>query len=194
MSNFSEKPNSETVFFVTSNMHKYHEIQAIFRQHSPMKLKLQQTALLEIQTADLEENAAFSLKQCNQKFDNNLIFVEDSGLFIHRLNGFPGPYSAYVFDTLGLRGIMNLMRNIEDRKAFFQSTIALKIKNQVEIFTERVKGRISLKISDTGWGYDPIFIPNSDGCLTFGELGKKKNYHSHRYLATLRLIDFLTNY
>ena len=193
MSNFSEKPNSGTAVFVTSNIHKYHEIQGIFAQHSPIKLKLQQTSLLEIQSVDLEKIATFSLKQCNHKFDNNPIFVEDSGLFIHILNGFPGPYSAYVFDTLGLRGIINLMRNIEDRKAYFQSTIALKINNQVEIFTERVKGRISLKISDTGWGYDPIFIPNSDGSLTFGELGEKKNYHSHRYLATLRLIDFLKN-
>ena len=156
-------------------------------------LKQKHPDIIIVAPKRLEKIATFSLKQCNHKFDNNPIFVEDSGLFIHILNGFPGPYSAYVFDTLGLRGIINLMRNIEDRKAYFQSTIALKINNQVEIFTERVKGRISLKISETGWGYDPIFITTSDGSLTFGELGEKKNYHSHRYLATLRLIDFLKN-
>jgi XTP/dITP diphosphohydrolase len=179
------------IFFATSNPNKYNEIKGIFKQESLGKLKLLQTQLVEIQSSDLEEIAVFSLEYCATMAGKNPIFVEDSGLFIKELNGFPGPYSAYVLEKLGLKGILSLMRKVKDREAYFQSTIALKIENRFEIFTERVKGRISKVISGKGWGYDPIFIPESNGSRTYGELGSRKNKISHRFLATIRLIKFL---
>ncbi len=182
------------VFFATSNLHKYHEINTIFKQHTLIQLKFLQTSLVEIQSSDLEEIAIFSLKKCARIVENNPIFVEDSGLFIKQLNGFPGPYSSYIFKTIRLKGILTLMQKINDREAHFQSSIALKIENKIETFTERVKGKISRNISETGWGYDPIFIPDSNGLLTYGELGLKKNTISHRFLATLKLIKFLNNF
>ncbi|MHA2245246.1 MAG: RdgB/HAM1 family non-canonical purine NTP pyrophosphatase [Candidatus Hodarchaeales archaeon] len=191
MFNSSRKPK---IFFATSNLHKYSEIHAIFKQYSLIQPKHLQTSLIEIQSSDLEEIAIFSLKKCARIVENIPIFVEDSGLFIEQLKGFPGPYSAYIFKTLGLKGILTLMQNIKTREAYFQSSIALKIKNSIEIFTGRVKGQISHDISDKGWGYDPIFIPASDSLHTFGELGLKKNTISHRFLATLKLIKFLKNF
>lgn len=182
------------IFFATNNIHKYNEINAILKQHTLIQLKFLQTSLVEIQSSDLEEIAAFSLKKCSGLVKNNPVFVEDSGLFIKQLNGFPGPYSAFIFETIGLKGILTLMEKIRDREAYFQSSIALKIKNKVEIFTGRVKGQISQDISATGWGYDPIFIPQSDGKYTFGELGSKKNVISHRYFATRKMIKFLNKY
>ncbi len=179
------------IFFVTSNLHKYNEINTIFKKYTLIQLKLLQTNLVEIQSSDLEEIAVFSLKKCAETIKHKLIFVEDSGLFIKQLNGFPGPYSAYIFKTLGLKGILTLMEKFEKREAYFQSSIALKIKNEIKIFTERVQGRISYSISDLGWGYDPIFVPKCDGILTYGELGLKKNTLSHRFLATQKLINFL---
>lgn len=179
------------IFFVTSNLHKYNEINTIFKQYTSIKLRLLQTNLVEIQSSDLEEIAIFSLKKCAETIEHNLIFVEDSGLFIKQLNGFPGPYSAYIFRTIGLKGILTLMEKFEKREAYFQSSIALKIENEIKVFTERVQGLISLRISDLGWGYDPIFIPKCDGILTYGELGLRKNTFSHRFLATHELIKFL---
>lgn len=189
-----ESPRILRVFFATSNMHKYNEINAIFKQHTSIQLKFLQTSLLEIQSSNLEEIAVFSLKACSKRLKNNPIFVEDSGLFIKKLNGFPGPYSAYIFKTIGLYGILGLMREIKDREAYFQSTIALKIEDEIKIFTEQVKGKISEDISDIGWGYDPIFIPEINGILTFGDLGLKKNVISHRFLATRKMIRFLNNH
>ncbi|MFX0124046.1 MAG: RdgB/HAM1 family non-canonical purine NTP pyrophosphatase [Candidatus Hodarchaeota archaeon] len=182
------------IFFITSNIHKYNEINTIFQQYTSIQLKLLQTDLVEIQSSDLEEIAIFSLKQCAETIKHDFIFVEDSGLFIKQLNGFPGAFSAYIFKTLGLKGILTLMENFENREAYFQSTIALRIKNEIEVFTERVKGRISQSISNLGWGYDPIFIPNNDGNLTYGELGQKKETISHRFHATRKLIKFLKEY
>lgn len=180
-----------TIFFATSNPNKFEEIKTIFKQQTSIKLKLLQISLVEIQSYDLEEIAVFSLENCAAMAGKNPIFVEDSGLFIKELNGFPGPYSAYFLEKVGLKGILSLMRDLEDREAYFQSSIALKIENRIEIFTESVKGRITKVFSGKGWGFDPIFIPESDGIQTYGELGSKKNEISHRFLATLRLIKFL---
>ncbi|MHA2203468.1 MAG: RdgB/HAM1 family non-canonical purine NTP pyrophosphatase [Candidatus Hodarchaeales archaeon] len=179
------------IFFVTSNLHKYNEINTIFKKHTLIQLKLLQTNLVEIQSLDLEEIAVFSLKKYAETIEHKLIFVEDSGLFIKQLNGFPGPYSAYILKTLGLKGILTLMEKFENREAYFQSSIALKIENKIKVFTERVQGRISYSISDSGWGYDPIFVPKCNGILTYGELGLKKNTLSHRFLATQELLNFL---
>ena len=148
-------------------------------------------SLLEIQANSLEEVATFSLNECvrNTRYDG--IFVEDAGLFIDSLNGFPGPYSAFILRTIGLNGVLDLMENKINRSAIFQSTIALRIKKQTKLFTGKIKGEISRRISDLGWGYDPIFIPEGYIMKTFGELGEEKNLISHRFLATQKLIQFL---
>ncbi len=77
--------------FASSNLHKFTEIKEIFEQKTSIKLDHLKISLLEIQSASLEEVAAFSLNECVRNTDKDLIFVEDSGLFIDCLNGFPGP-------------------------------------------------------------------------------------------------------
>ena len=144
MNNSTRNPE---VFFVTSNLHKYTEINSIFEQYTSIQLRLLQINLVEIQSSDLEEIAIFALENCTETIKETPIFVEDSGLFIKSLNGFPGPYSAYIFRTLGLKGILTLMENFENREAYFQSSIALKIDNGTRVFTERVQGKISQEIS-----------------------------------------------
>lgn len=181
------------VTFASSNLHKFTEIKEIFKQKTSVKLDHLNISLIEIQSASLEEVAAFSLNECVRNTNKDLTFVEDSGLFIDCLNGFPGPYSAFTLNTIGLNGILNLLNSAPNRKAIFQSSIALRFQNQTKIFTGQVNGKISTQISDFGWGYDPIFIPDSDGKRTFGELGDKKNEISHRFIAAGKLIEFLNN-
>lgn len=180
------------ITFATSNTHKFNEVNLLFEQ-STIQLRHLNTTLLEIQSANLEKIAVFTLKSCIQHFHNDLIFVEDSGIFIKELNSFPGPYSSYVYKTIGLKGILTLMKDITNRKAFFQSSIALKIKDEIKVFSGIVEGQISHMISNVGWGYDPIFIPDSNGEKTFGELGSQKSQISHRYHATVKLIEYLKN-
>ena len=123
--------------------------------------------------------------------DKSNFFVEDTGLFIESLHGFPGVYSAFVLETIGLNGILTLLNNRSSRNAVFRSVIALKLGNITKFFTGQIEGQISKQISSLGWGYDPIFIPNSDIRRTFGEMGEEKNLISHRYIATKELIGFL---
>ena len=105
--------------------------------------------------------------------------MEDSGLFIDALNGFPGPYSSYVFRTLGNRGIVKLLDGMENRKAYFLSVVAYADGCEIRSFTGKVKGNISREIrGGEGFGFDPVFEVSGK---TFGEVSiKEKNEISHR--------------
>ena len=181
------------ISFISSNTFKYQEIKRIFERVSKIKVDHIQEQLYELQSDKLENIASFSLKNISNRIKTNYYFVEDSGLFIKSLDGFPGPYSSFVFKKLGNKGILKLMENIQAREAYFQSTIALRTDTGILTFTGKTQGLISKQISNSGWGYDPIFILNSEFPKTFGDLGKKKDMLSHRYLATMKLIKYLEN-
>ena len=87
------------------------------------------------------------------------LIIEDDGIFINSLNGFPGPYSSYIFKTIGNKGILNLLK--QNRKAKFVSIITYCDKNILESFDAKIDGSISKSVKGKGWGYDPIFIPNN---------------------------------
>ena len=110
--------------------------------------------------------------------------MEDAGLFIKSLEGFPGVYSSYVFFTVGLNGILKLMAGLEaeKRKASFKSVFAFSEPNQEPIlFIGECNGLISNEEKGTrGFGYDPIFIAEGE-TKTFAEMEtKEKNRFSHR--------------
>jgi XTP/dITP diphosphohydrolase len=117
------------------------------------------------------------------------IFVEDAGLSITALEGFPGPYAAYVFKTIHNKGILKLMENVADRHAEFQSFIAYLDSNQThpECFSGESKGTITkterTEHGKSGFGFDPIFLPDGSG-KTFAEMAiEEKNSYSHRAMA-----------
>ena len=62
------------------------------------------------------------------------------------------------------------------------------------VFSGKIDGKISSQHKgDFGFGYDPIFIPNSIN-KTFAELStKEKNKLSHRSIAVTKLVNFLVN-
>jgi XTP/dITP diphosphohydrolase len=179
------------VYFGTSNLNKFKEINLIFNKKSSLQVRHAPISLVEIQSENLEEIAINSLKTGSMEFKDRPLFVEDSGLFIKSLGGFPGPYSAYIFGTIGNDGILKLLSGKGNREAFFQSTIALLVAGDISVFTAKVKGRISREKCDFGWGYDPIFIPDSNPNSTYGEMGEEKQWLSHRYFATMKLIAYL---
>jgi XTP/dITP diphosphohydrolase len=120
------------------------------------------------------------------------LLVEDSGLFIDALPGFPGVYSAHVLQSLGCDGILRLLK--EERAAHFLTVAALWTGEMVEVFVGRCDGQISMEIKgDGGFGYDPIFIPDdNDNNRTFGEMTlEEKSVCSHRSRALRALFDYL---
>lgn len=149
---------------------------------------------VEIQNNDIVTIAATSLKEVQKRISGPII-VEDSGLYISSLNGFPGPYSAYVYETLGCEGILKLLEGQINREAEFRSAVAYTentITSSIKIFLGITKGKISEKIcGKQGFGFDPIFLSIKMD-KTFGEIGiDEKNKYSHRAIA---MNDFVSWY
>ncbi|HIE23978.1 MAG TPA: XTP/dITP diphosphatase [Candidatus Korarchaeota archaeon] len=164
--------------FVTSNSHKFHEAKRILKEFG-VEVQWINLKYPELQAETLKEVVLHSLNWLKERVEEPF-FIEDAGLFIHSLKGFPGPFSSYVFKTIGNDGILRLMKGIEDRKATFRSVIGLAIGGELHIFSGETRGSISDSIRGTLWGFDPIFVPEDMDGLTYAELGEKKNLVSHR--------------
>ena len=187
-------PRGKVAYFVTSNIHKFQEARRVLSEYKIATAKLRVGAV-EIQDDNLENIAEASVldavKNCGLP-----IFVEDAGLFIEALKGFPGPYSKYVYNTVGVKGILKLMKNIEKRSAYFQSVIAFSSPDEQPIcFRGKVDGKISLQERGTsGFGYDPIFEPTAGDGRTFAEMTlNEKNGYSHRAEALRKFAEWYSS-
>jgi len=150
---------------------------------------------LEVQSESLEEIAKASaidaFRRCHLP-----IIVEDAGLFVDALNGFPGPYAAYVYKTVGNRGLLGLMRDFKDRHACFASAVAYSSADLESpiCFSGQVSGEITTEervgSGGSGFGFDPVFRP-SKGRRTFAEMSiAEKNAYSHRATAFRRFAEW----
>ncbi len=175
--------SGRTVWFLTHNSDKFREA---FEILTPLGVKVRHLnrSKVEIQDPKQENIARFALLNALGDFKKPIL-VEDSGIFIADLGGFPGPYSSFVYDTIGLNGVLAILLRHRARKAYFQATVAFGSPSfKPHLFKGRVNGRISNQIlGKSGFGYDPIFIP--DGCRkTFGQSNRMfKNSRSHRARA-----------
>lgn len=172
------------IFFATSNKNKYLEAKVILENFN-IQVKWLKGKYPEIQAESLEEVAAFTAKWVAEKTKKKIL-VEDAGLFIQILNGFPGPYSSYVYQTIGNTGILKLLEGKAKRDAFFICVVAYcKPSSEPITFIGKVHGIIAYEIrGDKGWGFDPIFIPKGGKGKTYAEMGpENKNKISHRRKA-----------
>ena len=179
------------LYFVTGNRHKFKEVNELAKGWG-LELKRLTPPYPEIQAESLEEVAKHGALQACSTLAKPC-FVEDAGLFVRALGGFPGPYSAYVFKTLGNGGMLKLMLGVEDRRAEFRSAVAYCEPGfKPKVFKGVVKGKLSLRPRGSrGFGFDPIFIPEEGDGRTFAEMGlHEKNELSHRARAVKRFFKW----
>ncbi len=182
MTNF---PKGKVAFLVTGNTHKFNEARRVLCQYKIATAMLRKIDAVEIQDDSLENvakaSAVDAVRKCNLP-----IIVEDAGLFIEALKGFPGPYSSYVYRTIGNEGVLKLLEIMPDRNAAFKSVVAYlePAMNEPICFGGEVKGQIvKEKRGRQGFGFDPIFSP-SGSSKTFAEMSvREKNEYSHRAFA-----------
>ena len=175
------------LFFASSNEHKFQEAERILANLG-MQINLFKTTLEEIQSNNLNDIAE---KKAIYAYDliQKPVIIEDDGLFINTLDGFPGPYSSYVYDTIGNKGIMNLLENSQVRDAKFVSIIAYCDSDcVVKLFESSIPGKISSIIEKGGWGYDPIFIPDGES-KTYANVSDKDKF-SHRSAALTKFSNW----
>lgn len=186
----------KTLYFITSNKGKFVEVQ---NKLSEINIDVIQKDIgyPEIQADSLEDVALYGLNDVRKRFNKPFI-LEDAGLFINSLNGFPGVYSSYVYHTVGCEGVLRLMevfKRDSDRRAVFRSVFAYNMPDEKPfLFVGECPGVISKKIRGSyGFGYDPIFIPDGEN-RTFAEMSvEEKNCFSHRGRSLDKLINFFKN-
>ena len=186
--------------FTTANENKIKEIRALL----PSSIKL--LGLNDIkcfedipETKDtIEGNASQKAFYVFEKFGYNC-FSDDTGLLVDSLQGRPGVFSArYAGEvkdaSANMDKILLELRNITNRAAHFKTVISLVIDGKEIQFEGIVKGTITeVKKGSSGFGYDPIFLPNGSTC-TFAEMGiTEKNKISHRGIAVKKLVAYLSS-
>ncbi|QLD90610.1 non-canonical purine NTP pyrophosphatase [Natronomonas salina] len=77
----------------------------------------------EIQADSLEAVAAYGARKAYD-YAGEPVVVDDAGLYLEGFDGFPGPYSAYVEDTLGVERVGRLARREDATGAQFRCVIA----------------------------------------------------------------------
>jgi XTP/dITP diphosphohydrolase len=176
------------LIFVTGNLYKFREAERILKEYDVI-IEYKDMKCEEIRAETCEEVALSSLRFLRRSL-NKPFFVEDSGLFINTLNGFPGTLSSWVFKKIGNEGILKLLRGERGRDAHFLSAIAAWDGRNEKLFVGRVDGHISHELRGKGFGYDPIFIPAGSD-KTFGEDEKIKSLCSHRRNSLKKLAEWI---
>ncbi|MEM4717256.1 MAG: XTP/dITP diphosphatase [Desulfurococcaceae archaeon] len=178
------------ICIVTSNEHKFKEISKVAEEYN-VKVHMCPGLKLEIQSLNLEEIVVKSAMLA-YIYLNKPLLVEDAGLFIDALNGFPGPFSSYVYNTIGIQGILKLMKGVSNRKACFRSVVALIVNNNIFKTSGEICGEIvSEPRGSFGFGFDPIFKPCGVD-KTFAEMEiDEKNKYSHRAKSVRRALEML---
>ena len=191
---------NKKLVFVTNNAHKLEEISQILGDKIDL-LSLKDINCQEDipETADtLEGNAFQKASYIHQKYGYDC-FADDTGLEVEALNGEPGVFSARYAGS-GHNSEANMQKLLQNligktnRKAQFRTSICLIIDDKVHTFEGICKGIIiEEKRGETGFGYDPIFVPEEYE-NTFAELGNDiKNQISHRAKAVEALCTYLKN-
>ena len=186
------------IVFATNNPHKLEEARAILA-NSVKVLSLSDIGCHDDipETAEtLEGNALIKARWVKDKYGYDC-FADDTGLMVDALNGAPGVYSARFAgehcspaDNIVL--LLEKLKGETNRKARFVTVVALIQGEKEYLFEGEIKGQIAEEnCGKSGFGYDPVFIPENSE-LSFAEmLPEEKNAISHRGRAMKKLASFL---
>lgn len=186
--------------FATNNAHKLEEVTAILGNRIELLSLKDINCHTDIpETADtLEGNALLKAQFIQENYQMDC-FADDTGLEVEALNGEPGVYSARYAGNghnaeANMLKLLHAMEGIENRKAQFRTVFALIIDGKEHLFEGVIKGEIiKTRRGNSGFGYDPVFVPEGYS-QTFAEMGNElKNKISHRAIATNKLCKFLNS-
>lgn len=178
------------ISFVTTNEGKFKEVFEKLLERG-IRIERVDRGYPEIQADSLEKIVRFGATVLDEEMPGDYL-IDDSGLFIDALGGFPGPYSSYVHKKVGCAGVLRLMAGVADRAATFETALLLRRKGEHQTFRGEVRGTIEdRERGKGGFGFDPIFTPKGE-TKTFAEMSlKEKNQHSHRARAAEALAEYL---
>lgn len=187
-------PLPKRLTFVTGNAGKARELQGLL---APLGIEVVQDArgYPEVQAHTLAEVAEAGARHLLASGLAPPFLLEDSGLFVAALRGFPGVYSRHALDTIGCAGLLKLMADVEleTRTAAFQAHLLyVDPGGGLHGFEGACPGRIAERAAGAGgFGFDPVFQPRGHD-RTFAEMdAAEKATLSHRGQAVRAFLGFL---
>ncbi|PIS05540.1 MAG: non-canonical purine NTP pyrophosphatase [Candidatus Buchananbacteria bacterium CG10_big_fil_rev_8_21_14_0_10_42_9] len=181
------------ILFVTTSRHKVKEANEIAKEFG-LKLIQHDFDYPENQDKTIEEIVSQAARQMADKL-NQLVVVEDAGLFLEAYENFPGPLSKFVFNTIGNEGIFKLLEG-KDRGAYFKAVYGYcQPRQEPKLFTGISRGQITtqakaLEVDDMPWDY--IFIPAGYEKVTSEIMNQKKDF-SARAKAVKKLAEYINS-
>jgi XTP/dITP diphosphohydrolase len=185
--------------FATNNHHKVEEVRQALNEKIEL-LTLDEINCFEELPETMPTLEGNSLQKATYVFNRYAIpcFADDTGLEVEALNGQPGVYSARYAGPQknsddNVQRLLEKLSGHANRKARFRTIFSLVgLEEHPVIFEGIVNGSIATeKKGSSGFGYDPVFIPEGSS-ITFAEMNlSQKNSISHRAIATQKLVNFL---
>jgi inosine triphosphate pyrophosphatase len=183
--------DAECIYFVTSNPRKEREVNAILdAANIPFRVSHVDLDLPEYQGLP-EYIAHHKCLEASKQLMGCPVLVEDTSLCFNALNGLPGPYIKWFWDSLGDHGLYSLLAGHEDKSAYCQCVLAFSPGPGIEplLWIGRTDGVVIAPVGDGGFGWDSIFIPNCKD-KPFGAMPEsEKNEISHRSRALAQFIE-----
>lgn len=162
--------------FVTGNRGKIAEA----RLALGMEIETVEVDLPEIQALDLLEILEEKAEAAWQALRRPLV-VEDAGLGLLALNGFPGPLVKWMLLAVGAEGIAKTAQALGDVRAVARCGLLYRDAERTVVADGITTGTLVLPgRGGHGFGWDPVFLPDGE-TRTFAELtGAEKDAVSHR--------------
>jgi non-canonical purine NTP pyrophosphatase (RdgB/HAM1 family) len=189
------------VIFATSNSGKAKEVKDLFKNTEYEIFSLSDfgdKSEIEENGHTFEDNAIIKAKYIYDKYKVPVI-ADDSGLLVEQLNGNPGVYSARYagekcsYDDNNRKILYELVQFPEPHVAKFVCTaVFYNGENNIIVSNGELNGIIINEFKGSnGFGYDPIFVPESSE-LTLAEMTlDEKNKISHRSKAFNKLKEMM---
>jgi non-canonical purine NTP pyrophosphatase (RdgB/HAM1 family) len=172
---------------VTGNRHKWREAERILG-HAIANIALD---LPEIQSADLMVVLEAKAETAWQRLRRPLV-VEETGLELAALNGFPGPLVRFMLEAVGAEGIAGTAVALGRSEAVARCALLYRDAERSVRGVGASSGRLVLPArGDGGFGWDPVFVPEGEEG-TYAELGEAaKDRIGHRGRAWRDLVQAL---
>lgn len=193
------KNQKPILVFATNNANKLKEVRSIIGDKFEIRSldDINCKAEMPGSVGTLEGNALHKAQFVKTYFGFDC-FADDTALECTALDGKPGVFTGHSSGDVkhdyevNIRQLLSDLDGKEDRSAQLRTSIALIYKGQTYSFEGIVKGRIAKESAgNTGFGYDPVFIPEGYS-KTFGQMDSDtKNTISHRAHAVNQLCEFL---
>lgn len=169
------------IYYATGNPAKFEEVKLFFDDYPEIELKQFDHDLIEPQSDNQKEIALFKAEQAWDMLQKPVL-VDDSGIFFSKYKNFPGTFTKYIYQSLGMENIAKLYD--EGDKANFELNLVYYYgPNKYKIFEQKNVGTL-LKFDqyneDPNAPFEYVFVPE-DSDKTYTQLRREGEIKKYKY-------------